>query len=227
MANNNAMMIVVYGFLAILCVVMIVILFPLPDGVREGFQDENATPEIKCPKGIKSYIDKNGDTNCCRGEVNGNMCSGKIVCSLSRAPFCNTRERRKRYRGEFPPAFLSSVTDFTKRTPQPEVIDLLKRVLDDILKYLEKITGPRTKTPEFKTAMAQYRKFMDDEKYYIDYQFRPEMVQYEMTPDEQSEALAEELLYCAVEILNIFAKVPDVQSQIMESNISAAMCRAK
>jgi hypothetical protein len=38
---------------------------------------------IFCPPGTKYYISLNGDEECCNGEVNGNKCVGKAVCTMS------------------------------------------------------------------------------------------------------------------------------------------------
>jgi len=36
-----------------------------------------------CPRGAKVFTDKEGNLNCCRGNVSGNTCEGMIVCTFS------------------------------------------------------------------------------------------------------------------------------------------------
>jgi hypothetical protein len=48
----------------------------------------------KCPAGTKSFIDKNGNQNCCAGHISGNTCEGKLACTfsgnISGVPHCST-----------------------------------------------------------------------------------------------------------------------------------------
>jgi hypothetical protein len=49
----------------------------------------------KCPKKSKSFIDKDGNLNCCSGTVNGNTCEGTVLCTFSgsassKYPICST-----------------------------------------------------------------------------------------------------------------------------------------
>lgn len=37
----------------------------------------------KCPVGTRSFTDKSGNINCCKGQVNGNVCEGTTVCTFS------------------------------------------------------------------------------------------------------------------------------------------------
>lgn len=48
-----------------------------------------------CPRGTKSFTDRNGNISCCTGSVNGNTCEGTVTCTLSGTanltsgiPFC-------------------------------------------------------------------------------------------------------------------------------------------
>jgi hypothetical protein len=49
---------------------------------KEGFQDINIA-KVKCPRGTKTYTTLSGDTMCCNGNIVGNKCEGKIICTLS------------------------------------------------------------------------------------------------------------------------------------------------
>lgn len=55
---------------------------------KEGFVDLASMFRVStCPDGTTSYILSNGDTNCCSGDVVGNRCNGRDVCSLSPDPY--------------------------------------------------------------------------------------------------------------------------------------------
>ena len=66
---------------------------PLPTSLtgtdkKEGFVDLASMFRVStCPGGTTSYILSNGDTNCCSGDVVGNRCNGRDVCSLSPDPY--------------------------------------------------------------------------------------------------------------------------------------------
>ena len=66
---------------------------PLPRSLtgtdkKEGFVDLASMFRVStCPGGTTSYILSNGDTNCCSGDVVGNRCNGRDVCSLSPDPY--------------------------------------------------------------------------------------------------------------------------------------------
>jgi len=51
---------------------------------REGFTTNIVMNS--CPSGSSSYITRDGDTNCCEGDVLNKMCSGTNICSLSPKP---------------------------------------------------------------------------------------------------------------------------------------------
>lgn len=53
---------------------------------EEGFLDVEYSGDLNittCPAESKSYVDNGGRTVCCDGEVQGGVCSGKTICSLS------------------------------------------------------------------------------------------------------------------------------------------------
>ena len=64
--------------------IILVVTFPVSccSLKKEGFQDTN-TPKVKCPRGTKTYTTLSGDTMCCQGNVEGNKCEGKVLCTLS------------------------------------------------------------------------------------------------------------------------------------------------
>lgn len=52
---------------------------------REGFQvlDDSDLKISACPSGTQSIQTKNGDTDCCRGDISNFRCRGSIECTLS------------------------------------------------------------------------------------------------------------------------------------------------
>ena len=79
----NAWSIVLFGVIGILLAMAIVVFIPKTctvARVEEGFQVKVSK---KCPTGTKSYVDRNGNINCCRGAISGYTCEGKIECSFS------------------------------------------------------------------------------------------------------------------------------------------------
>lgn len=105
---NNAIQIVVFGVLAVVLAMAIVIFFPVDCTVSNKVEGFAVQPGPKmCPSGTKMYIDKEGNTNCCDGQVTGSMCEGEIDCTFSSSgsngiPFCG-QGRMKRYDGEIWP----------------------------------------------------------------------------------------------------------------------------
>ena len=51
--------------------------------VKEGFYSSPAHNYTSCPRGSKSYYDKNSNLMCCNGTVNGNECEGSVLCTFS------------------------------------------------------------------------------------------------------------------------------------------------
>lgn len=102
---NNAIQIVVFGVLAVVLAMAIVIFFPVDCTVSNKVEGFAVQPGPKtCPSGTTMYIDKQGNTNCCDGQVTGSMCEGTIDCTFSSdgsngIPFCG-QGRAKRYDGE-------------------------------------------------------------------------------------------------------------------------------
>ncbi len=114
------------AWIGLLLIVSIVVYFSLYGyAVYECFQDEeNSVKEgfagtmgiddlliTTCPVSTKSYIDKNGLSLCCQGEVAGTRCDGRIVCSLSEGgaglPTCGTWYKAyldEKGRGKCPPS---------------------------------------------------------------------------------------------------------------------------
>jgi hypothetical protein len=80
--DDNARKILTVALLAVALSIAIVLLYPSgqkPLCVSEGFQNV----VLDCPANTKSFIDAKGNTNCCKGKLNGNKCEGPVACTLS------------------------------------------------------------------------------------------------------------------------------------------------
>ena len=53
---------------------------------KEGFSAGKTIRMTNCPTGTVSYINPEGDTNCCEGSIVDKQCTGTIACSLSPDP---------------------------------------------------------------------------------------------------------------------------------------------
>ena len=119
---NNAMQIVVFGVLAVVIAMAIVIFFPVDCTISNKVEGFAVQPGPKvCPSGTKMYIDGDGNTNCCQGEVVGSRCEGTIDCTFSSngskgIPFCG-QGRVKRYDGEIWP-MVKQIFATSRMTPR-------------------------------------------------------------------------------------------------------------
>ena len=74
--------VLILAFFAIIIAIVVVIFYPKGNNslcVSEGF--ENVV--LDCPANTKTFIDEKGNTNCCKGQLNGNKCEGPVACTLS------------------------------------------------------------------------------------------------------------------------------------------------
>jgi len=94
--------VMIFAIVGIIIAMIIVVTFPVNCRAMqiEGFQSPIQT---SCPSGSKSMYNAHGDLVCCAGEVNGNTCNGKILCTFSgnnpNYPSCAIQRIRK-YVGE-------------------------------------------------------------------------------------------------------------------------------
>ncbi len=81
--DDDTRKILTVALLAVVAAIAIVLLYPSgkkPLCVSEGFEN---TVVLDCPANTNSFIDANGNTNCCKGPLNGNKCEGTVACTLS------------------------------------------------------------------------------------------------------------------------------------------------
>ncbi len=107
---NKLGVVVTFGLLAVVIAMMIVVFMPKHCAVArmEGFTASAAIGTTTCPRGTRAYTDKQGNLNCCAGEVSGNFCEGTITCTFSSGmgdsvPIC--RSPGKQLVTEFKPDF--------------------------------------------------------------------------------------------------------------------------
>lgn len=142
MKSEQFRSLIVFGVLAVAVAMLIVVLIPKNCSVArmEGFQDTATTQTntTQCPKGTKSYVDSQGNTNCCRGQVTGTKCEGKPVCTFSSSlssqlPICGSMTIKRKYTGPIDtfvsmladnnPAFLRQLLN----TTLPQIVAMLKK----------------------------------------------------------------------------------------------------
>ncbi len=93
--SKAAMNVIVYGLTGILLAMLIVRFIPVQCReavIQEGFQNKGPNMNTKCPTGTKTFTDRGGNLMCCKGQVNGGVCEGSIVCS-----FISTKGRTIRF----------------------------------------------------------------------------------------------------------------------------------
>jgi len=90
--------VIFFAICAIIITVIIVYMFPVSCRVcnkKEGFE---VPLQLSCPSGSNSFYDRDSNLLCCEGNVNGNICEGRILCTFSdsrKYPKCNKQVRHK------------------------------------------------------------------------------------------------------------------------------------
>ncbi len=113
----NVLDLFVFG-LTIIVLTLVALKFIAPPCSRalEPFQDSSPNT-MKCPRGTKSFTNSDGNIQCCRGEVTGNRCEGKVACKISASadsiPFCKTGFQKK-WDGEVPEFIKAIVKNMSK-----------------------------------------------------------------------------------------------------------------
>jgi len=69
--------------LALITVSLFLILWLLATRKKHTENFANASGTQQCPPGTNPFFDKSGDTVCCDGQVQGNQCTGTIVCTFA------------------------------------------------------------------------------------------------------------------------------------------------
>jgi len=98
--------VIVVGVLAVFLTMAIVFFFPLRCKKSCGTEGFLSPQQMSCPSGSKSFYDDHGDLLCCEGQVNGQTCEGRILCTFSgnnkKYRICGL-ERKRKYIGPINP----------------------------------------------------------------------------------------------------------------------------
>ncbi len=155
----------------------------------EAFQDSSPNT-MKCPRGTKSFTNKDGNIQCCRGEVTGNKCEGKVACKISASadniPFCKAGFQKK-WDGEIP----QFIKDIVKNNDRQELILKLlnssRQFMAELIPFVQKK----------KIDQQEYNQYVNFVKKEIDWykQFSKDIDQGYLSKEEIDEILEDELTY--------------------------------
>jgi hypothetical protein len=224
----NAWSIVLFGIIGVLVAMALVIFIPKTctvSRVEEGFQQEVTKT---CPRGSKMFTDTAGNINCCRGEVSGSRCDGKVMCTFSsdtsKYPFCNASKLKRQYTGEIP-EWLNTWANNTI-DPLPKVIRIMEdfgptikqipsATLPDNVKnaYFELIKEQKERINQMISYFGFDKPVYGREKYQNDI---IEVVQYQK----------EDIMYIINRLTSMLAQAPKLQSSpIVQQQIKAQICK--
>jgi hypothetical protein len=226
----SAKAIVVWGILGVLVAMAIVIFMPksCQTMTTEGFTSDTVA---MCPSGTKSFVDINGNVNCCYGHISGNKCEGAIKCTFSgsehRYPMCNTQKLKKQYTGEIP-EWLNTWAN-NNRDPLPKVI----RIMEDFGPTIKQI--PSTNLPD--SVKNTYFELIKEEKerakqIYSVFEPNTSKPNFDINIWRQNEAIdfqqyqKEDIMYIINRLTSMLAQAPKLQSSpIVQQQIKAQICK--
>jgi hypothetical protein len=227
----NAWSIVLFGVIGILLAMALVVFIPKTCAVarvEEGFQQDTIKT---CPRGSTMFTDTAGNINCCRGDVTGTRCDGKVVCTFSsdtsKYPMCNASKLKRQYTGEIP-QWLNTWADNTV-DPLFKVINLMR----DFLPTINKI--PNTTLPD--SVKKSYLDLMNEEKQRVQEiygAFGPNTKNpnFDWNLWRKNEAIdlaqyqKEDIMYIINKLTSMMAQAPKLQSSpIVQQQIKAQICK--
>jgi len=149
--KDAARILIPIGIVATALAMLIIYMFPVScktcSRTVEGFDTQQIT---MCPEYSKSFYDKKGNLNCCRGEISGDVCQGSVVCTFSGdvqgIPFCNELNRRRKYLGEVNPF----IRKFLESNPRAQYTLLLNG--------FKQVAGNLSQVPESQLSAADKKK---------------------------------------------------------------------
>ena len=202
--------IITFGVLGVLIAMAIVIFMPKNCNVArmEGFEASPASAAIgttTCPKGTRTYTDKQGNLNCCAGEVTGNFCEGVIKCTFSSSmntniPNCNVVQLQRKYTGPIDP-IVNMIIDKNKGF----VGQLINNYMPEMITELGKLPPSQVS----KETVDRFRKLQQDEKNYIDGIGKDLMAgKIILTLEEMTQMDKEEMMYILIQTMDIFKSSP-------------------
>jgi hypothetical protein len=217
----DARSIVVYGFLGFLTGMLLVLFLSSKcflgsectgQKVNEGFQEQAPPQPRTCPKGTTAYTDKVGNLNCCRGQVNGNVCEGKVDCTFSSNAadtykICQAQRRRK---------YFGPINPFVKSYMSQEFIARFDFILDTLEDFKPKIKAmiPTLVTEagykEFENLIKEERSWYEEVRY----------------TDEGSITYQEEVMYILTTLQSIYSSQKLSKNPgVLQQQIVSRVCR--
>ena len=190
--------------------------------IEEGFQQEMTKT---CPRGSTMFTDTAGNINCCRGDVNGTRCDGKVVCTFSgdtsKYPMCGTSKLKRQYTGEIP-EWLNTWAE-ERREPLYEVIKIMKEFIPTIKQI------PSANLPD--SVKNSYFDLVNEEsargQQMINIFFNSK---YDGSHSERigewRQYQKEDIMYIINRLTSMMAQAPKLQSSpIVQQKIKAQICK--
>ena len=190
--------------------------------VEEGFQQEMTKT---CPRGSTMFTDTAGNINCCRGDVNGSRCDGKVVCTFSsntsKYPMCGASKLKRQYTGEIP-EWLNTWAE-TRREPLYDVINIMKEFSPTIKQIPAANLPDSVKNSYFdlvneeSTRGQQMINIFFNSKYDGSHSERI---------DEWRQYQKEDIMYIINKLTSMLGQAPKLQSSpIVQQQIKAQICK--
>ena len=186
---------IIYGLIGVI-IGMLLVIFMSRDCntlVKEGFQQQQR-PDVQprmCPRETKSYTDRAGNLNCCRGQINGNFCEGVVDCTFSSSAqnmykMCGAGRRRK---------YFGPINDFVKMYMSKDFIVKFEQIVNIMEQFKPRV---RSMVPSMITqqAFTDYEQLIKEEtEWFNDIRYS----------GEGSQFYQEEVMYIISRLQSIFA----------------------
>ena len=207
---NKVGILVTFGLLAVVIAMTIVIFIPKHCAVArmEGFAVSAASPAMgttTCPRGTRSYTDRQGNLNCCSGEVTGNFCEGAIACTFSSGmgdsvPICNAVQLQRKYTGPIDP-----IVNMILDKDRGFLSKLINNYMPEMITELRKAPSSQVS----KETLDRFIKLQQDEKQYIEKIGKDFWEgKLKLSIQELDQLAKEEVMYIFTQSMDIFKSSP-------------------
>ncbi len=222
---NNLGVLVTFGLLAVVTAMMIVVFMPKHCAVArmEGFTASAAIGTTTCPRGTRAYTDKQGNLNCCAGEVSGNFCEGKITCTFSSGmgdsvPICNAIKLQRKYTGPIDP-----IVNMLVEKNRGFLYELLNKYMPEIIAELRKAPSSQVS----KETLDRFIKLHQDEQQYVKSVGEDLLAgKLRMIEEEQKQFAKEEVMYILTQTMDIFKSAPIANNKnFIQEQLQKQVCK--
>ncbi len=222
----NAWSIVLFGIIGILLAMALVIFIPntcTVERVEEGFQQDIIKT---CPRGSIMFTDTAGNINCCRGDVTGSRCDGRVICTFSsdtsKYPMCNAPKLKRQYTGEIPEWL--NVWVEQRREPLYDVLKMMEEFSPIIKQIPNTFLPDSVKNSYFELLKEQNARGQQLLQIYFyskyDASLRDSMIL------EWREYQKEDIMYIINKLTTMMTRAPKLQSSpIVQQQIKAQICK--